>query len=62
MQKELKESLIYLSNEVETYPESLTPEFAESYKRTLMGVLDLSESMNFDKVSEKMYANFIRLV
>ena len=27
-----------------------------------MAVLDLSESMNFDKVSEKMYANYIRII
>lgn len=62
MTKELKEILLYLNNEVEPFPENIASEFAATYKRLLLSIIDISEAANLDKVSEKMYAHFVKLI
>lgn len=47
---------------MEPFPENVPTDFTSAYKKLLLGIVDVSESANLDKVSERMYAHFIKLV
>ena len=61
MPRELKELILLVGSQTESYPAHLGHEFLGSYRRYLGAACSVSELAGLDRVTEKLRAHYIRL-